>query len=366
MSIGAHSWHEVALGDVCEFKYGKSLPEDQRCLGDCEVFGSNGVVGSHEKTITDGPTIVIGRKGSFGEVHFSPKSCWPIDTTYYVDRSCTKEDLRWLTYRLSGLGLTKINRSKTIPGLNREDAYRLRLLLPPPSEQRRIADVLDRAEALRAKRRAALAQLDTLTQSIFLDLFGHPAANPRGWPKVSIESVAGIIVPTRDKPKCFRGTIPWVTLPDLDGLFISGAKNLLTVEDAEEVGNRLIPSNSVLLSCAGTLGKIAITTTQVYANQQFYGLVPHGDKLDATFFALCLLLRGETFFARLGGSFTIGFFSKQKALDIQIPLPSLSLQREFAGRVTALEKLKSAYRASLAGLDALFGVVQHRAFRGDL
>ena len=58
----------------------------------------------------------------------------------------------------------------------------IRFPLPPLPEQRRIAEVLDRAEALRAKRRAALAQLDTLTQSIFLDMFGDPATNPKGWP----------------------------------------------------------------------------------------------------------------------------------------------------------------------------------------
>ena len=58
----------------------------------------------------------------------------------------------------------------------------IRIPLPPLAEQRRIAEVLDRAEALRAKRRAALAQLDSLTQSLFLDLFGDPATNPKGWP----------------------------------------------------------------------------------------------------------------------------------------------------------------------------------------
>jgi type I restriction enzyme S subunit len=277
------------------------------------------------------------------------------------------DDSTFIVRALQRFPPTALVRDSAYPSIRLGDIEDMKVFAPLDSADRRwIAQVLDRSEALRAKRRDALVQLDTLTQAIFLDLFGDPATNPKGWPKVSIESVAGIIVPTRDKPKYFRGTIPWVTLPDLDGLFISRAKNLLTVEDAEEVGNRLIPSNSVLLSCAGTLGKIAITTTQVYANQQFYGLVPQGDKLDTTFFALCLLLRGETFFANLGGSFTIGFFSKQKALDIHIPLPPFSLQREFAGRVTALEKLKSAYRASLAELDALFGVIQHRAFRGDL
>ena len=145
------------------------------------VFGSNGEVGRHDVPITDGPTIVIGRKGSFGEVIYSETACWPIDTTYFVDGTATRADLRWLAYRLAGLGFKSLNRAAAIPGLNRADAYRQRLLLPPLPEQRRIAEILDKADALRAKRRAALAQLDTLTQSIFLDMFGDPATNPKGW-----------------------------------------------------------------------------------------------------------------------------------------------------------------------------------------
>ena len=66
-----------------------------------------------------------------------------------------------------------------------DDLEELGIPLPPLAEQRRIAEVLDRAEALRAKRRAALAQLDSLTQSLFLDLFGDPVTNPKGWPAQS-------------------------------------------------------------------------------------------------------------------------------------------------------------------------------------
>ena len=64
--------------------------------------------------------------------------------------------------------------------------------LPPLPEQRRIAEILDKADALRAKRRAALAQLDTLTQSIFLDMFGDPATNPKGWPTASLATYRGM------------------------------------------------------------------------------------------------------------------------------------------------------------------------------
>jgi type I restriction enzyme, S subunit len=247
-----------------------------------------------------------------------------------------------------------------------EHVAKIKIPLPSLAEQRRIAAVLDWAEALRTKRRAVLARFGVLTQSVFLDLVGDPGTNPKCWSSVAVGNVAGIIVPTRDKPKRFVGDIPWVTLPDLHGLFVSKSQSALTIQDASEVGNRLIPANSVLLSCAGTLGRVAVTTTAVYANQQFYGLIPQTDIIDVIFLAFCLLLKGEAFFARLGGSFTIGFFSKQKALEIQIPLPPLSLQREFSRRITAVEKLKSAHCASLATLDTMFSCLQHQAFRGEL
>jgi type I restriction enzyme S subunit len=96
MSI-PQDWRSITLGDVCEFKYGKSLPETARAGGHVPVFGSNGEVGRHDEALTSGPTIVIGRKGSYGEVNYSAVACWPIDTTYYVDETATNADLRWLT-----------------------------------------------------------------------------------------------------------------------------------------------------------------------------------------------------------------------------------------------------------------------------
>ena len=84
-------WKSVSLGDICTFNYGKALPEIARNGGDTPVFGSNGVVGFHDRSITHGKTIVIGRKGSFGEVNFSDIPSWPIDTAYFVDESSTDQ-----------------------------------------------------------------------------------------------------------------------------------------------------------------------------------------------------------------------------------------------------------------------------------
>lgn len=164
-------WARVALGEICEFKYGKSLKAATRTQGHYDVYGSNGVVGSHDSALTEGPTIIIGRKGSFGEVALSERPCWPIDTTYFIDRTGTSADLRWLSQQLGALNLTSLNRAAAVPGLNRDDAYRQLVLLPPIGEQRRIADVLDRADELRHKRRQAIAHVDALAESIFADMF---------------------------------------------------------------------------------------------------------------------------------------------------------------------------------------------------
>lgn len=162
----------MALGDICTFNYGKSLPAGSRSGDGYPVYGSNGEVGQHEAALTKGPTIVVGRKGSFGEIHFSDEPCWPIDTTYFIDEDSTTADLRWLMYRLRTLGLTRLNRAAAIPGLNRNDAYRQRFLFPPLEEQRRTAAILDHADALRGGRTTSLALVGSLEESIFLELFG--------------------------------------------------------------------------------------------------------------------------------------------------------------------------------------------------
>jgi type I restriction enzyme S subunit len=77
-------WHEAYLGDEIELAYGKSLPAHARQSGRFGVFGSNGLVGTHDEACVDGPGIIVGRKGSVGEVTYSVDAFWPIDTTYYV------------------------------------------------------------------------------------------------------------------------------------------------------------------------------------------------------------------------------------------------------------------------------------------
>jgi type I restriction enzyme S subunit len=137
-----------------------------------------------------------------------------------------------------------------------------RLPLPSLLEQRRIAGVLDQAEALQAKRRAALSQLDVLTQAIFVDMFGDPATNPRGWPVLFLEEVAATTsggTPSRDEAGYFGGPIPWVKSGELHQGVIVETEESLTQRGIAESSAKVMPIGTVLVAMYGaTVGAVAV------------------------------------------------------------------------------------------------------------
>jgi len=135
-------WAYPKIGEILTVNYGKGLKENVRVPLDVAVYGSNGIVGQHHIALTKGPTIIIGRKGTVGAVHFSNDACWPIDTTYYIDEFNGLEP-KYLLYSLRSLSLTELDTSTAIPGLNRNELYDQHLPLSPLPEQKRIVAKLE-------------------------------------------------------------------------------------------------------------------------------------------------------------------------------------------------------------------------------
>ena len=246
--------------------------------------------------------------------------------------------------------------------------------LPPLAEQRRIAEVLDRAEALRAKRRAALAQLDSLTQSLFLDLFGDPATNPKGWPVSGIKDVCELIVDCVNRTAAIvDGPTPFKMIRTSN--VKEGKVNLATVRYVtEEVFNRwnrrATPRRSdVLLTREAPVGEAGMIESDdsVFLGQRLMLYRANRERMTPEY--LLASFRGaflQQQFNRHGSGSTVKHLPLPACRNFQVHVPPIPLQREFARRVTAVAALKTAQRAALAELGALFATLQHRAFCGEL
>ncbi|MCY4193003.1 MAG: restriction endonuclease subunit S [bacterium] len=156
-------WKVKRLHRICQLAYGDSLPTDSRQTGEFPVLGSNGTVGYHRETNTLAPVIVVGRKGSHGQVNFNYGPIFAIDTTFFIDRRSTDAELRWLYFSLLCIELDEESMDSAVPGLSRQYAYKKYLALPPLEEQCAIAAFLDsqtgRIDALLARVEIAIERL---------------------------------------------------------------------------------------------------------------------------------------------------------------------------------------------------------------
>jgi type I restriction enzyme S subunit len=364
------------LGEVVEFLDSKRRPvtESGRRAGPFPYYGANGIQGTIDEFIFDEPLVLLAEDGGhFGEpdrgiaYRISGKT-W-VNNHAHVLRPTSAIELAYLCRVLENYDVTPFVTGTTRGKLTKAGASEIIIPLPPLAEQRRIAEVLDRAEALRAKRRAALAQLDSLTQSLFLDLFGDPVSNRKDWSRKKFSEVGtldrGISKNRpRNAPELLDGPYPLVQTGDVAncGGYIRSYQSTYS-----EIGlkqSKMWPAGTLCITIAANIAKTGILTFNACFPDSIVGFRAE-DSATVEFVRswLSFLQKSLEDAAPESAQKNINLALLR---NLAVPLPPISLQREFARRVTAVEALKTAQRASLAELAALFATLQHRAFRGEL
>jgi len=242
--------------------------------------------------------------------------------------------------------------------------------LSPLPEQRRIAAILDAADALRAKRRETLAQLDTLLQSTFLDMFGDPVTNPMRWEKREVEDVCRLVRGSSPRPKgdpkFFGGPVPRLMVADItrDGFWVTPRIDSLTKQGAKK--SRPVPEGTVVMAVSGEVGVIAMVQVPCCVHDGFVAFLDLDvETFDSRFFMFQFHFLKITHERRKAGA----IFQNLTTKDIKamwLPTPPLDRQARFATIVESIEQQKTSQRAHLAELDTLFASLQSRAFLGDL
>ena len=226
----------------------------------------------------------------------------------------------------------------------------LQIPLPPLDEQKRIAGILDAVDALRAKRREALGQLDTLLQSTFLDMFGDPVSNSMGWERkplgevIRVRSGDGLV--SKDMVSDGR-------YPVYGGNGISGYHDSFMFEEPRIVLGR------VGVYC----GAVHLTRPRAWVTDNALYVHTFIQPVDTIYVVAALKMANLNQYA---GRSAQPLISANRIYPVEILFPPLDLQHRFAAIVASVEQQRARQRAHLAELDTLFASLQFRAFRGDL
>jgi type I restriction enzyme S subunit len=286
-------------------------------------------------------------------------------------------DPGFLEHTLRVFSPMRLIQDAAYPSIRLSDVSTMHVPLPSLTEQRRIAAILDKINELRSKRRATLAQLNNLTQSMFLDLFGDPATNPKDWPYRAIGELAskfsdGPFGSNLKSSHYKEHGVRVVRLQNIGaGEFVDDDKAYISEEHFSDLKKHECRPGDVLV---GTLGDpnlracIQPEWLQVALNKADCVQIRPDEKVASAAYICALLNQPAT--ERMAQDLIAGQtrlrISMGRLRGLQVPVPPLNLQREFTLRIGTLEKLKAAHRASLSKLDALFASLQHRAFRGEL
>ncbi len=364
-------------------------------INDGEVIFEENVLHIDEKThqtlkrsqIKSGD-VLVSIAGSIGRAAVVPDNAPELNCNQAVAIVRVKEQLfqpylrYWLESYEAQTQIRGVTVTGTIANLSLSQLGNLQIPLPPIETQKRIAAILDQAEALRSLRRQSIGQLDALARSIFLEMFGDPVTNPKGW---DIRKLADFVDEFRygSSNKSQATGKPILRIPNVVG----GTLNLtelktVPVDDAEFERIKMQDGDILFVRTNGNpdfVGRCAVFDRRLVVNTGFsedefvfasYLIRARisSKLIDTTFLREFLLGSSGRLQLRASCKTSAGQFNINipSLSAISFPLPPLALQQEFADRIGAIEALKTQHRQSLAKMDLLFASLQHRAFRGEL
>lgn len=390
----------VKLTDVCDFQGGTQPPKSEwindKRDGFIRMLQIRDFTQQHKdftEYVKDKPTlkkceeqdILIGRYGaSIGKI------CKGLEGAYNVALIKTIPnklllDNTFLFYLLKGekfqTFIQSIGSRAAQAGFNKEDLSNFQIPLPPLETQQKIASILDAADTLRQKDKALLAKYDELTQALFLDMFGDPVSNPKGWDEKTLKDIVinekNAIV---DGP--FGASIKQADYVDI-GIPIIRINNIrnkgfynnefkyINKNKYKELSRSKVVFEDILLARVGnTIGKACIFDQNFEALLSTTGVAKIS--VDQNRYSLLFIIKMMSLkkYKEYINSFVKGAgqpylnltqIKAFKVLDVPIPL-----QAQFAERVTIIEKQKAISQASLEKSEELFNSLLQKAFKGDL
>lgn len=370
-------WELVSVSEVTNILDNKRVPitASERRSGKYPYYGANGVQDYIDNFIFDDELVLLAEDGgNFGSAtrpiaYRVSGKCW-VNNHAHVLKPKENLDVDYLCYSIMFYDVLPLISGTTRAKLNKSALSKMLIPLPPLDIQKRIAAALDTANALIEKRKEQIEKLDFLIKSQFIEMFGDPVTNPKGWEKKKLKKECDVITgntPSRLNLSNYGNYIEWIKSDNINttSMYLTQAREGLSEEGLSIA--RSVDEGNILMTCiAGSLsciGNVAIADRKVPFNQQINAIVP---KENNHLFIYHLLLLSKPYIQGKVNMSLKGILSKGKLLELEFFFPPLSLQIQFAEFVEKVEAQKALLKKSLADMEQNYQSFMQKCFKGEI
>ncbi|REJ60249.1 MAG: restriction endonuclease subunit S [Microcystis aeruginosa DA14] len=368
-------WPHRPLSEVVDFLDSKRKPITQkdRVPGPYPYYGANGQQDSVADYIFDEPLVLLAEDGGhFGDADKTiayqvEGKCW-VNNHAHVLRPKKDVDIRYICRHLERYDVTPFITGSTRGKLTKTAANNIPIALPPLEEQRRIAAILDKADGVRRKRKEAIRLTDELLKSTFLEMFGDPVTNPKGWEIVKIENIIELVsgqVDPRESPYSNMLHVGGDNIESGTGE-ISGCKT--PAELSLISGKYLFRKGDILYSkIRPYLNKVSLPDFDGVCSADIYPIRVNHSCVTPIYMTSILRSKGFLEYAEKHSTRTnIPKINRKALLSFECPLPPLGLQNQFTNSANKILKIKDHEKTGVDKANNLFNSLLQRAFRGEL
>ena len=347
------NWRLKKLKDVIKLEYGKPLDKTKREIkGLYPVYGANGEKARSNEYYFDKKSIIVGRKGSAGEINITTEKFWPLDVTYFVTFDKKQYDLKFLFHLLNTLNLPRLAKGVK-PGINRNDVYSLDVLIPPLPEQKRIVKILDKAFAAIDKTKANAEKNLQNSRELFDSYLNKVFANTgKDWEEKRLGDVI----------KLEYGKPLDKTKREIKGLYpVYGANG-----EKARSNEYYFDKKSIIVGRKGSAGEINITTEKFWPLDVTYFVIFDEMKYHLKFL---FYLFSTLNLPKLAKGVKPGI-NRNDVYSMDVLIPPLPEQKQIVKKLDEIslesKKLESIYQKKLADLEELNKSILQKAFDGEI
>lgn len=364
-------WETVEWSQVLTIRNGKSQKAVVDDNGAYPIYGSGGVMGYANDFLCNENTVVIGRKGSINNPILVKEKFWNVDTAFGLDANPEVLDYRYLYYFCLQFDFTRLNTTVTIPSLTKANLLTIKMPLPPLEVQQKIATVLEKADNLIAMREKQFTKLDELLQSIFVDMFGDPVKNSKGWEVKKLGDLGELDRGKskhrpRNDPKLLGGNYPLIQTGDVANAGCYIQKYTSTYSELGLSQSRMWEKGTLCITIAANIAKTGILSFDSCFPDSVVGFHPN-ESMTTTEFILVWFTFLQAILEKSAPESAQKNINLRILRDLDVICPPITEVKKFSSILHKLElEIREVNNHSLDKVRHLFDALNQKAFKDEL